>query len=213
MVHAGDALLTFDADFVARRARSLLTEVRRHRIPSASRRSSRQAGRVTAGRDVIMRLTLAERFVPACRHCVAQGEAVRSRPIVIAAEGGLHARPAAAITAAARHFTVGVRLVSGAREANARSVVSIMALEVGQGDDGDHCRPRQRRSGRRDHATGLLASDLAERSAGDAPRAAPRPLGPTSAPQASPRATSFAACPRLPASPLGTSSSSATMTR
>ena len=130
-VQVGDALLTFDADLVARRARSLLTQVV---VTNPDRVSSfdRQAGRVTAGRDVLMRLTLADGSKAAAGD--AQGEAVRSRPIVITAESGLHARPAAALTAAARQFTSELKLVSGAREANARSVVSIMALEIEAGD-------------------------------------------------------------------------------
>jgi phosphocarrier protein FPr len=53
---------------------------------------------------------------------------------VIASETGLHARPAAVVAAAARRFTSDVRLVKDGREANARSVVSIMALEVAGGD-------------------------------------------------------------------------------
>jgi phosphocarrier protein FPr len=53
---------------------------------------------------------------------------------VIASETGLHARPAAAVAAAARRFTSDLRLVKGDREANARSVVSIMTLEVAGGD-------------------------------------------------------------------------------
>ncbi|HMI56972.1 MAG TPA: phosphoenolpyruvate--protein phosphotransferase [Gemmatimonadaceae bacterium] len=129
MVHAGDPLLSFDADLVARRARSLLTEVV---VSNVDRIASieRSSGRVTAGSDVVMRIELAEE--PTTRDSSPQGDAVRSQPIV--AEGGLHARPAAMITAAARHFSSDVRLMTGAREANARSVVSIMALEVGPGD-------------------------------------------------------------------------------
>jgi phosphoenolpyruvate-protein phosphotransferase len=131
MVHAGDPLLSFDADLVARRARSLLTEVL---VSNVDRIASiqRSTGRVTAGSDVVMRIELAEDRPGGT--AAPQGEAVRSKPIVIVAEGGLHARPAAMITAAARHFSSDVRLMTGAREANARSVVSIMALEVGAGD-------------------------------------------------------------------------------
>ncbi len=50
MVHTGDALLDFDADLVARRARSLLTEVvvaNPDRVASFDRRT----GRVMAGRE------------------------------------------------------------------------------------------------------------------------------------------------------------------
>jgi phosphocarrier protein FPr len=48
---------------------------------------------------------------------------------------GLHARPAALVAQAARRFAADVRIIKEGREANARSVVSIMALEVGGGDE------------------------------------------------------------------------------
>jgi multiphosphoryl transfer protein len=131
-VRTGDALITFDADLVARRARSLLTQVlvtNMERVASIAPRS----GLVTARRDVLMRVALAAGpgQASATRE---QGEAVESRPIVITAETGLHARPAAALASAARRFVADVRLVKDGRDANVRSVVSIMALEVGGGD-------------------------------------------------------------------------------
>ena len=85
-----------------------------------------------AGRDVLMRIELAEDRSTV--NGLLDGDALRSEPIVVAADGGLHARPAAMITAAVRRFSADVRLTTGAREANARSVVSIMALELGEGD-------------------------------------------------------------------------------
>jgi multiphosphoryl transfer protein len=132
MVRTGDALLSFDADLVARRARSLLTQIIVANVENVAAIEPSE-GFVTAGRDTLMRIRLAER--PPAPEAEAQAEAVRSKPIVITASGGLHARPAAMITTAARRFTSDVRLLSGSREANARSVVSIMALEVGQGDE------------------------------------------------------------------------------
>ena len=131
VVRAGDPLLSFDADLVARRARSLLTQVL---VSNVDRIASieRSTGRVTAGRDVVMRIELAEDRTAG--DASALEDAVRSEPIVVAAEGGLHVRPAAMITAAVRRFTSDVRLKIGAREANARSVVAIMSLEVGAGD-------------------------------------------------------------------------------
>ena len=128
-VRTGDPLIRFDADLVARRARSLLTQILvtdRERITSIEAGS----GRVTAGRDVLLRIGIGEGAGTAA----AQGEAVQSEPVRIATETGLHARPAAVLAALARRFTSDVRLAKGGREANARSVVSIMALEVVHGD-------------------------------------------------------------------------------
>jgi multiphosphoryl transfer protein len=130
-VRAGDPLLAFDADLVARRARSLLTPVlvtNMGRIESLEPRS----GTVTAGRDVLMRVTIAGATEPTAAR--PQGEVIESPPIIIGTATGLHARPAAVLAAAARQFAADVRLVKDVREANVRSVVSIMALEVGAGD-------------------------------------------------------------------------------
>jgi len=137
-VRAGDPLLRFDIDLVARRARSLLTEmvITNMDVVSALRPRS---GRVVGGRDVVLEVSLNEQR-PAAAPTGNQGgepasaDMVRSAPIIVASETGLHARPAAVVAATARRFAADVRLVKDGREANARSVVSIMALEVGGGD-------------------------------------------------------------------------------
>src|SRR5262252_3382955 len=137
-VRAGDPLLRFDLDLVARRARSLLTEMVITNMDVVSSLRPR-SGRVIAGRDVVLEVTLHEQRPAAAQTGNQVGEPasadmVRSAPIVVAAETGLHARPAAVVAATARKFAADVRLVKDGREANARSVVSIMALEVGGGD-------------------------------------------------------------------------------
>jgi phosphoenolpyruvate-protein phosphotransferase len=131
IVKTGDVLLGFDADLVARRARSLLTQIVISNVENVASIEP-CVGRVTAGRDALMRIVLGKRT--ASSETLSQSEAIRSKPIVITAAGGLHARPAALITTAARRFTADVRLVKDSREANARSVVSIMALEADKGD-------------------------------------------------------------------------------
>ncbi len=130
-VRAGDLLLTFDADYVATHARSLITPVLVTNMEYVRALQCR-AGRVTGGRDALMHVRLGAGGPEASTP--SGGESVESEPIVIASETGLHARPAAAVSAGARRFTSDVRLVKGDREANARSVVSIMALEVTGGD-------------------------------------------------------------------------------
>ena len=130
-VRAGDLLLTFDADYVARHARSLLTPVL---VVNMDRVAALQGstGRVLGGHDTLLEVRLAAAGPDATAR--AQGSAVESAPVVIASEAGLHARPAAVVAATARRFSSDVRLVKEGREANARSVVSIMMLEVGRGD-------------------------------------------------------------------------------
>jgi multiphosphoryl transfer protein len=130
-VRAGDLLLTFDADYVATHARSLITPVlvvNMERVTALQRCT----GRVIAGRDALIevRVGAAGPEAPSPSHATY----VESAPVVIVGDAGLHARPAAALAAAARRFTSDLRLVKGGREANARSVVSIMTLEVAGGD-------------------------------------------------------------------------------
>lgn len=131
-VRRGDLLLSFDADAVARRARSLVSPMVVTN-PERVRTLEASSGRVTAGADVVLRLTLAEGAAePATPH--AAGPAVESPPIVVRAATGLHARPAAVLAAAARRFGAEVRIVKGDRDANLRSIVSVLALEVSHGD-------------------------------------------------------------------------------
>lgn len=129
-VRLGDKLITFDADVVATRARSLLTEIL---VANADNVASIEArtGTVRAGADVLMEVRLK---TTAEFRAAAQNDFVHSRHVVVGNETGLHARPAALVAATARRFAADVRLVKDGREANARSVVSIMALEIGGGD-------------------------------------------------------------------------------
>jgi phosphocarrier protein FPr len=131
-VRTGDLLISFDADYVATHARSLLTQVLVTALEGQQLSLRPRVGHVTAGRDVLL-----EVLVGGAARAAAEGptgDAVTSNEIVIASETGLHARPAALVAAAARQFISDLRLVKEGREANARSVVSIMALEVAGGD-------------------------------------------------------------------------------
>ncbi|MEO8192403.1 MAG: phosphoenolpyruvate--protein phosphotransferase [Gemmatimonadales bacterium] len=129
-VRQGDKLITFDAELVATRARSLLTQVLIANTNSVGSIRPR-SGMVRAGRDVLMEVNPAP---ASSAEAYQRDDTAESQPIVIANDTGLHARPAALVAAAARKFTADVRLVKDGREANARSVVSIMALEVSGGD-------------------------------------------------------------------------------
>ena len=130
-VRKGDTLMTFDADYVATHALSLISPVlitNMDRVTSLHARS----GKVRAGEDMLLEILTGA--PPAARAVETPSEGIRSAPIVVAHQTGLHARPAAVVAAVARQFTSDIRLIKGEREANARSVVSIMALEVGRGE-------------------------------------------------------------------------------
>jgi phosphocarrier protein FPr len=129
-VATGALLIEFDADYIAIHAKSLLTQVvitTMDRVATLTPRS----GSVTAGSDVILELTLAGAPVEAQP---ATGGTVTSDAILVPNPTGLHARPAAVLANLAKKFTSSIRLHRGDDQANAKSVVAIMGLEVGYGD-------------------------------------------------------------------------------
>jgi phosphoenolpyruvate-protein phosphotransferase len=129
-VRAGDPLIDFDADYVATHAKSLLTQIV---ITTLDRVASLKpaAGSVKAGEDTILEVTLSGSEQT---DRVTGGEAVRSEPILITNETGLHARPAAVLASRAKSFASDIRLWRDAIGVNARSVVAIMGLEIAKGD-------------------------------------------------------------------------------
>ena len=130
-VKAGDPLIEFDADFVATHAKSLLTQIvitNSDRVAAFAPRT----GHVVAGQSPILELTLAG---DAQANADADaGKTVTSEAILIPNPTGLHARPAAVLANFAKKFKADVRLQKGDQTANAKSVVSIMGLEIGNGD-------------------------------------------------------------------------------
>ena len=65
---------------------------------------------------------------------MSSGGTVTSDAILVPNATGLHARPSAVLASIAKSFQSEVRLQLGDRFANARSITSLMALEVGRGD-------------------------------------------------------------------------------
>jgi phosphocarrier protein FPr len=129
-VEQGDALIEFDADYVATHAKSLLTQVvltTLDRVASLTPAS----GVVRAGKDMILDIALSGAQAATAD---ASSEAIRSNPIVITNPSGLHARPAAVLASRAKSFAADIRLWRGETAVNARSVVAIMGLEIEKGD-------------------------------------------------------------------------------
>jgi multiphosphoryl transfer protein len=132
-VRTGEALLSFDLDRLARRARSLLTPV----IVTAE--SGFRIVRRTLDREVAVGEFLMELAPEA--HRAAAGAAGRApagdvlvRSARVGLEHGIHARPAAALGAALKSLAADVRILARGREANARSAVGLMALAVQRGE-------------------------------------------------------------------------------
>jgi len=124
-VKAGDPILAFDLDVLARHAKSLITPViiaNGEAFVIASRTVSRE---VTAG-DVLMEVVPVAVSAATTKGIAASAQ----RKVVVASEHGLHARPAALLASAAKSFAGEVTLRCGGRSANAKSTVAIMALGV-----------------------------------------------------------------------------------
>src|SRR6202047_2898444 len=130
-VAAGQALISFDADLIARSAASLLTQVlvtNRERI----RGMTVGSGLVDAGRSIILNVELAAAApvegAPATEATVVSGD------IRLPNHQGLHARPAAVIAAASKAFRSDIRLLRGEEAANAKSVTAILLLATNPND-------------------------------------------------------------------------------
>jgi phosphoenolpyruvate-protein phosphotransferase len=157
-VRAGDPLIEFDADFVATHAKSLLTQI----IVTARDgvvRLEAGHGWVQAGEDVILRARVDDAPLTAARQA---GPRAVSRPIRVPNPSGLHARPAAVLTTLARPFAADVRLRLRGREANAKSVVAVMSLDVGYGDEVEVIAEGRDAQAAVDAVAAALASGLGE---------------------------------------------------
>jgi len=193
-VEAGQPLLRLDVEVIARRARSLLTEVI---ITSGDRvaRLTPASGFAEAGRTVLLRLELA---APGGDALEAGGEAVLSAPVRVPNAVGIHARPAAVLAGEAKKFTSAIRLLRGADSANAKSVVAIMGLSTKQGEQ-----VRFEATGPDAHAATAALLRIVEAGCGEAAGEAPvaPPVEPHPAPLLRAVGSSLDELTGVPASP------------
>ncbi len=134
-VNKGDLLIEFDADVIARKAKSLITVVlvanndRFH--PTNLFQGLAEAG-TTPLFIVHIEDQPAEPVTPAVDRALPR---VESAPIVVEAEHGIHARPAAALADTARRYKSVVEIVRpSGKAADAKSVVALLGLEIERGD-------------------------------------------------------------------------------
>jgi len=130
-VSAGEPLLSFDLDLLARRAKSVLTPV----IVTADngfRIVRRSSGCELAVGNFLMEVAsqAAEVSAPA-----APGDATTVRRLKVGFEHGIYTRPAALLAGSVRNLAADVRIAAHGREANARSIVALMALGVERGEE------------------------------------------------------------------------------
>jgi phosphocarrier protein FPr/phosphocarrier protein len=123
-VHTGDPLLTFDLDFLATKAKSLISPVV---ITNGDAFAiiRRNTDRETALGEFLMEL----------RPLAAQTTSLSSlgaaaRDVVVRLAHGIHARPAAQISAAAKRFGCEIELSVRGRRVNAKSIAALMSLGV-----------------------------------------------------------------------------------
>jgi phosphocarrier protein FPr/phosphocarrier protein len=139
-VAAGEPLLTFDLDLIARRAKSLLTPILV--MEGCGFTIVRSIGnRELAVGDVLLEIAPIEE----ARRQSAGGElsdaaggesaAGEMRWLRVALEHGIHARPAAQIVHALKTVGGQVSVAAQGRSANARSTVALMKLGVRKGDE------------------------------------------------------------------------------
>ena len=129
-VASGQELLRFDADLVARKAKSLLTQLLVTNVENVGS-LTHPAGDVKAGKTVALEIGWR---TAASEARTQAGPQATSEAIVITNPSGLHARPAALLAVEAKRFHSTVKVRRGGSEANAKSIVAVMGLDVKQGD-------------------------------------------------------------------------------
>ncbi|CAB3762895.1 PTS glucose transporter subunit IIA [Burkholderia sp. MSh2] len=131
-VEAGDLLIEFDQDAVARGAHSLVSVIAIANS-DAFEVVDRADGFATAGKTPL--LVLRGRGDAAAHAAQAGAAAINEvrREIVLAQPGGLHARPAARAREAVRGFDASVDVLFDGRQASIASVVGLLGLGAGEG--------------------------------------------------------------------------------
>jgi len=131
-VEAGQALIEFDADYIALHARSLLTLMLVVSGEGVQVLSPDNAW-VDVGQPV---LRLRDDAVPPAGAAPSNaGQTLFSTPVTLPNPNGLHARPAAVLAQTAKAFVAEIMLHKGSLSANAKSLVAIMGLQTTRGDE------------------------------------------------------------------------------
>jgi len=134
-VKRGDVLMEFDADLIVRKAKSLVTVIL---IANSDRFQPTNPfqGNALAGKTPLFIVGNEEssRSPEVSKEDVTLPYA-ESAPIVVEAEHGIHARPAAALAETARRFKSAITIAGpSGKSADAKSVVALLGLEVELGD-------------------------------------------------------------------------------
>lgn len=129
LVRAGDALIRFDLDIVARGAKSLMTPIVISGTAVPVIRERRAPGRVRAGEVIYVVDTSRQAVAP-----LVHGNQTVERGLTLRLRHGLHARPAALVTQSLKQALASVTVRANGRQANGRSVVALLLLGARHGD-------------------------------------------------------------------------------
>jgi len=129
-VTAGEPLLAFDLDLIARRAKSLVTPIV---ITNGDRFAIRRfaADRRVAPGDFLLELEPLHSELAAA----TSGDGEQSVGVVVRHPLGIHARPAALIANLAKAFGAEISIALREKSANARSAVALMSLGIRKDDE------------------------------------------------------------------------------
>jgi phosphoenolpyruvate-protein phosphotransferase len=133
-VRTGDELIAFDLDKVATSAKSLLTQMVITNSDLLTSFTPRE-GLVTAGADDVAEVGFGdgEREGAAEGAPTPAGRTVTSDAVILPNPEGLHARPAAVLANLAQKYESDIRIKRGDDQANAKSVMALLGLEVLKG--------------------------------------------------------------------------------
>ncbi len=135
-VSQGTKLMEFDADLISMNAKSLMTEIVITNGEVVDHLEPHH-GQAIAGETEILTIHLRKDYSkPQDKVAISDGDENFSYSpiIVIRNPQGLHARPAATLVDQAKRFQSNIEILKGTQSANCKSVMSIMALQVGFGD-------------------------------------------------------------------------------
>ena len=138
-VQAGDRLISFDLDQLARSARSLITPI----VITNGEKFIIERRLENTGVATGQELMTLRRLSPSSASAGTNEREMR-REIVVPLALGIHARPAARLANLAKGFAAEIAILSGEARANARSPVALMGLGLDQGRPRDGRRRRRR---------------------------------------------------------------------
>jgi multiphosphoryl transfer protein len=129
-VRAGEPLIRFDLDVVARGSKSLMTPIVLAADGTTRIRRRHAPGRIVAG-EMLMDID----YVAVNGGAEPESAASVSRTISLPLKHGLHARPAAVLAKRARTTGAAITLSTNGKSADVRSLTSVMALGARHGDE------------------------------------------------------------------------------